>query len=500
MSGVEVPGTKVVDLTGSITTAGEQSFTPATTTTLSASTRYFVVLSTSIGSVDIRITKSDDEDSGGSTGWEIADNYVLSTDSGITWLSFDVSLVIAVKGTAVATVTDTTAPAFESAAANGTSLVITFDEDLAAAASLANSAFTVKKTPSGGTEATVTLSTTSAPVISGRTVTLTLATALVSTDTAVKVTYTAPTTGSNNKLVDAASNATVTFTDQTVTNNTPATDTTPVITIAAGTSSVTKGTAAAFTLTRTGSATAELSVNVTVSESGDMVASANEGAKTATFTANSATATLSVATVGDSVDEANSVVTATVTVDTATPATYTVGTPASATVTVTDNDRTPPSITGGGGGGFGPALVALKFVDGFRTSRTLTLTARVGDAVGDPVAATHPRNSEITYSLSGTDAARFTVDEETGQIRLGQAITLALGQTYTVNLTATDTSGTGAIIIVAIEVGEAPYHRYDLNRNGSIEKNEALAAVGDYFGGVIEKPLVLEVVSLYFAA
>ena len=174
----------------------------------------------------------------------------------------------------------------------------------------------------------------------------------------------------------------------------------------------------------------------------------------------------------------------------------------SVTVTVTDNDRAPPPpITGGGGGGgFGPALVAPQFVDGFRTSRTLALSARVGDAVGDPVAATHPDDLAVTYGLSGTDAARFTVDEETGQIRLGQAITLALGQTYTVNLTATDTSGTGAIIIVAIEVVESPFHPYDLNRNGSIEKNEVLAAVGDYFGGVIEKPLVLEVVSLYFAA
>ena len=120
------------------------------------------------------------------------------------------------------TTTDTTAPAFASAAANGAALVITFDEDLAAAASLANSAFTVKKTASGGSEATVALSTTVAPVISGTTVTLTLGTALVSTDGSVKVTYTKPTTGSANKLVDAASNETATFTDQTVTNNTPA--------------------------------------------------------------------------------------------------------------------------------------------------------------------------------------------------------------------------------------------------------------------------------------
>ena len=191
----------------------------------------------------------------------------------------------------------------------------------------------MKKT-SGGTETTVTLSTTVAPAISGQTVTLTLVTALAATDTAIKVSYTKPTSGTANKLVDAASNETASFTDQPVTNNTSAL---PVITIAAGTSHVTEGTAAAFTLTRTGSATAELTVNVTVSESGDMVTLTNEGAKTATFTANSTTAALSVATVGDSVDEANSVVTMTVT---ATPATYTVGTPASATVTVQDDDST----------------------------------------------------------------------------------------------------------------------------------------------------------------
>ena len=118
---------------------------------------------------------------------------------------------------------DTTAPAFESAAADGASLVITFDEDLAAAASLANSAFTVEKTPSGGVEDTVTLSTT-APAISGKTVTLTLAAVLVSTDGSVKVSYNKPTAGSANKLADAAGNETASFTDQTVTNNTVASD------------------------------------------------------------------------------------------------------------------------------------------------------------------------------------------------------------------------------------------------------------------------------------
>ena len=113
---------------------------------------------------------------------------------------------------------DTAAPTFASATVNGTSLVITLSEDLGAAGSLANSAFTVKKGPSGS-QTTLTLSAT-APVISGSTVTLTLAAAssVTATDTNVLVTYTKPGTGTANKLVDAFGNETGTFADQVVTN------------------------------------------------------------------------------------------------------------------------------------------------------------------------------------------------------------------------------------------------------------------------------------------
>ena len=69
-----------------------------------------------------------------------------------------------------------------------------------------------------------------------------------------------------------------------------------------------------------------------------MVAASNEGDQTVTFLANAATATLSIATAADSVDEADSVVTATVSADTGSPASYSVGTPASAMVTVEDDD------------------------------------------------------------------------------------------------------------------------------------------------------------------
>ena len=161
----------------------------------------------------------------------------------------------------------------------------------------------------------------------------------------------------------------------------------------------------------------------------------------------------------------------------------------------------PPRVTGGGGGGggFGPAPVAPKFADGFRTTRSVAANARADGPVGDPVAATHPDDLEVTYSLSGTDAALFIVDEETGQIRVKEGTELESDRTYTVNLTATDSAGFGAIIIVMIQVAEPSFSPYDLNGNEEIEREEVIAAIKDYFDGTIAKEDVIELVKLYFA-
>ena len=210
----------------------------------------------------------------------------------------------------------------------------------------------------------------------------------------------------------------------------------PAITITAGTSPVTEGTPAVFTLSRTGSTTAELAVNVTVSETGgDMVAAANEGARTVTFQANSATATLSVTTAPDSVDEANSVVTATVSADTGSPASYSVGTPASAMVTVEDDDTrrvtvsatalpvnegstgtytvvlnsqptasvtVTPSRTGSTDVTFSPPTLTFT-TSTWSTVQTVTVTAaQDNDAVDD--------SATISHAVTGGDYAGVTVD------------------------------------------------------------------------------------------
>ena len=254
----------------------------------------------------------------------------------------------------------------------------------------------------------------------------TVYTALVTPTAAGAVTVDVPA----NAAQDAAGNG------NTAATRASSTYAVPAITIVAGTSPVAEGTPAVFTLSRTGSPTAALTVNVTVSETGgDMVAAANEGARTVTFLANSATATLSVATAPDSIDEANSVVTATVSADTGSPASYSVATPASAMVTVQDNDTrgvkvsatalavnegtmgtytvvldsqptanvtVTPSRTGSSDVTFSPATLTFTALN-WNTVQPVTVTAaQDNDAVND--------SATISHAVTGGDYAGVTVE------------------------------------------------------------------------------------------
>ena len=91
-----------------------------------------------------------------------------------------------------------------------------FSEALAPAADLANTAFAVKRTPTGGSTETLTLSGT--PQIEANVVTLTLASEMASTPAGVTVSYTKPTNVSSNAITDGFGNDTASFTDQYVVN------------------------------------------------------------------------------------------------------------------------------------------------------------------------------------------------------------------------------------------------------------------------------------------
>ena len=139
-------------------------------------------------------------------------------------------------------------------------------------------------------------------------------------------------------------------------------------------------------------------------------------------------------------------------------------------------------------------------------ARSVAENTAAGEEVGAPVAATDADGDVLTYSLSGADAASFTIDEDTGQIRVGSGTALdyeADKNVYEVTVTATDSSGASATVAVTITVTDVDLpgiaNDYDVDNNETIARDEAIAAVADYFAGVISKDEAIAVVQRYFA-
>ena len=224
--------TGVVDdatLTALTLTAGTDSvdLTPAFT---SDTENYTATVANGVSQITVAPTFSD---SGASADYldgddaDIADDDTVATGQQVALKVGENTIQVKVTAedgttmktyTVVVTRSDTTAPAVRSATVDGDRVTITFDEPLAPAPNLANGAFTVKVTPSGGgTEATVTL--TGSPSISGAKVTLTLASE-VAPGATVTVDYTVPGTDNNNRLEDGSGNEVATFANQLVANDT----------------------------------------------------------------------------------------------------------------------------------------------------------------------------------------------------------------------------------------------------------------------------------------
>ena len=153
---------------------------------------------------------------------------------------------------------------------------------------------------------------------------------------------------------------------------------TPHISIRAGRNPVGEAEGASFTVTRTGETTANLTVAVRVTESGSILAGTPP--TTVTFAVGQENVPLLVSTVDDTIVEGaseTSVVTVAVEADTNAPPHYLLGSPASATVTVEDDDEaafevtvTPNPVTEGT-----TATVTVAITTGvtFPDAQTLTL-------------------------------------------------------------------------------------------------------------------------------
>ena len=152
---------------------------------------------------------------------------------------------------------DTVAPALETAAVIGASLVLRYDEALDAGSVPESGSFTVEVN-----DTSVELATVNPVTVAGKVVTLTLAAAVTSGQT-VTVGYTKPTSG--NVLQDAAGNEVATFSGESVTNNTGAPDVTlSALTVNDGTGDLTLEPAFATTETSYTASVANSVVTVTV--------------------------------------------------------------------------------------------------------------------------------------------------------------------------------------------------------------------------------------------
>ena len=176
----------------------------------------------------------------------------------------------------------------------------------------------------------------------------------------------------------------------------------PQVTISASTTTITEGTAATFTITATPAPTTAITVSVSVTQTGNVLDGTPPS--TTTINANETTATLTVATDDDNVDEEASAITALLQAGTG----YTVGDPSSASVTVNDNDAAPNSPATGapiiiGTPEVGETLTAnisnIQDADGLENVAYTYQWIRVIDGVETEI----PNATSSTYEVATAD-------------------------------------------------------------------------------------------------
>ena len=167
----------------------------------------------------------------------------------------------------------------------------------------------------------------------------------------------------------------------------------------------------------------------------------------------------------------------------------------------------PPPTTGGGGGGGGggtPRNRTPSFTEGAAATRTVAENTAAGQDIGAPLEAVDPdRRDTLTYTLEDEDAASFDIDVATGQLRTKAALDYETRTSYVLTMRVEDRRGRSDVMEVTVTVTNVGLAgmvgRYDRDDNGAIERDEAIAAVVDYFNGVISKEEAIEVVRVYFA-
>ena len=202
---------------------------------------------------------------------------------------------------------------------------------------------------------------------------------------------------------------------------------TPEVTITAG-SGITEGGPATFTISASPAPASPIAVNIGVSQTGSWGATGP-----ATVSVSAATTTYAITTSDDNVDEANGSVTATVQSGSG----YTVGSPSSGTVAVSDDDVPEVTITAGSGiTEGGPATFTISA----SPAPASPIAVNIGVSQTGSWGATGP--ATVSVSAATTTYAITTSDDNVDEANGSVTATVQSGSGYTVG---SPSSGTVAV-------------------------------------------------------
>ena len=223
--------------------------------------------------------------------------------------------------------------------------------------------------------------------------------------------------------------------------------------------SVNEGSSVTVTVNVSPDADREVEVPISISddaEAGDYQVSGLTGGKLSLASGDSS-ASFTVSTVDDADRDDETLDLSFGTLPTAVSA----GTQATAQVTIEDNTPAPKvnrRSAGGysevGGVGFAAQQINQPpvFVEGGNAVRSVAENAEIPTNVGSPVSAMDLDRDTLTYTLGGPDAASFSLDSGTGQLKTAIELDYETKASYFVILYAHDARGGRATIVVAVRV------------------------------------------------
>ncbi|MXZ99501.1 MAG: hypothetical protein F4Z23_10760, partial [Acidimicrobiaceae bacterium] len=226
----------------------------------------------------------------------------------------------------------------------------------------------------------------------------------------------------------------------------------PTVTIEADASSVTEGTAASFTVTATNAGqpvSADLTISLLVTADAAIVDPDDTGTKSVTVAAGASTASFTVATIGDAVDEADEPVQVAV----LSGALYGVGDPGIARVTVADDDATTLELSLGAGIGSDDPSIS----EGSSGTLNLALgrTLAAGEQVTVPLTFSGSATRGTDYSLSCSGVGVTCANLDSGNAR----VVIAGGSSAAITVSAlpdADHPETGESVDVGLGTPTAP--------------------------------------------